>query len=142
MLGPDHPDTLGSVNNLAGLYQATGRYEVGPSRSISARWRPSERVLGPDHPDTLISVNNLAALYEATGRYDAAEPLYQRALEARERVLGPDHPVMGHARFGEQSGAGSMTPPAGMRRPSRSISARWRPASACSVPTTPTRSVR
>ena len=24
--GQDHPDTLGSVNNLAALYQAQGRY--------------------------------------------------------------------------------------------------------------------
>ena len=55
-------------------------------------------MLGPEHPDTLASVNNLAGLYEATGRYEAAEPLYQRALEASERVLGPEPPRHAHTR--------------------------------------------
>ena len=37
-------------------------------------------------------MNNLADLYQSQGRYGEAEPLYRRALEARERVLGPEHP--------------------------------------------------
>ena len=41
---------------------------------------------------TLNSVNNLAELYRDQGRYGKAEPLYERALEARERVLGKEHP--------------------------------------------------
>jgi CHAT domain-containing protein len=91
VLGRDHPDTLSSVNNLAGLYRATGRFEKAEplyERALEGR----ERVLGRDHPDTLGSVNNLAALYDATGRFAEAEPLYERALEGRERVLGRDHP--------------------------------------------------
>jgi len=58
-LGPEHPDTLTSVNNLAGLYQVQGRYgEAEPlyRRALAA----SEKVLGPEHPNTLASVNNLA----------------------------------------------------------------------------------
>ena len=50
-LGKDHPDTLGSVNNLAFLYKAQGRYgEAEPllRRALEAR----ERVLGKDHPDS------------------------------------------------------------------------------------------
>ena len=61
VLGPDHPDTLISVNNLAFLYESTGRYgEAEPlyQRALTAR----ERVLGPEHPDTLTSVNNPAYL--------------------------------------------------------------------------------
>jgi hypothetical protein len=49
-------------------------------------------VLGAEHPRTLISVNNLASLYNSQGRYGEAEPLYRRALAARERVLGAEHP--------------------------------------------------
>ena len=89
--GKEHPDTLTSVNNLAVLYQAQGRYgEAEPlyKRALEA----SERVLGKEHPDTLASVNNLALLYQAQGRYGEAEPLYRRALEASERVLGKEHP--------------------------------------------------
>ncbi len=90
MLGPDHTDTLTSVNNLAELYRAQGRHsEAEPlfKRALTAR----ERLLGPEHPQTLISVNALASLYQAQGRYSEAEQLYRRALAARERVLGPEH---------------------------------------------------
>ena len=47
---------------------------------------------GAEHPDTLNSVNNLASLYKVPGPPSEAEPLFKRALEARERVLGPEHP--------------------------------------------------
>jgi len=90
-LGPEHPQTLTSVNNLAYLLKTTGDYAAAEPlyrRALDA----SERVLGPEHPDTLISVNNLAALLESTGDYAAAEPLYRRALSVREHVLGPEHP--------------------------------------------------
>ena len=89
--GPEHPATLTSVNNLAGLYQVQGRYgEAEPLywRALAA----SEKVLGPEHPATLRSVNNLAALYKSQGRYGEAEPLYWRALMGWEKVLGPEHP--------------------------------------------------
>ncbi len=49
-------------------------------------------MLGAEHPHTLRSVNNLAALLESKGDYGGAEPLFRRALEARERVLGAEHP--------------------------------------------------
>ncbi len=91
VLGKEHPDTLRSVSNLAGLYYAKGRYgEAEPlnKRVIEAR----ERVLGKEHPDTLVSLNNLALLYQTQGRYSEAEPLYRRAFEAQERVLGKEHP--------------------------------------------------
>nr|VFK14111.1 MAG: Tetratricopeptide repeat-containing protein [Candidatus Kentron sp. FM] len=90
-LGPEHPDTLTSLNNLAGLYQSQGRYsEAEPlyQRALAA----SERVLGKEHPDTLSSLGNLALLYQAQGRYGEAEPLLQRVLATRERVLGRKHP--------------------------------------------------
>ncbi len=91
VLGPEHPDTLSSVNNLASLHQIQGRYgeaELLYRRALEAR----ARVLGPEHPQTLGSVNNLAGLYQAQGRYGEAEPLLRRALEASECVLGPEHP--------------------------------------------------
>ena len=43
-------------------------------------------------PSTLTSVNNLASLYRGPGPLREAEPLFKRALEARERVLGTEHP--------------------------------------------------
>ncbi len=91
MLGPEHPDTLSSLNNLAILYKNQGKYEQAEplyQRALATY----ERVLGPEHPDTLNTVNNLALLYADQGKYELAEPLYQRALTTYERVLGPEHP--------------------------------------------------
>jgi tetratricopeptide (TPR) repeat protein len=91
VLGAAHPDTLGSINNLASLYQDQGRYgEAEPllRRALAAR----ERMLGAEHPDTLGSINNLALLYLAQGRYGEAQPLFRRSLAARVRMLGAEHP--------------------------------------------------
>ena len=88
--GPEHPDTLASVNNPAELLPEQWGPRVGGAfyrRALEAR----EWALGPEHPDTLTSVNNLAALLSSKGDYATAEPLYRRALEARGRVLGPEH---------------------------------------------------
>ena len=91
VLGPDHPDTLNSRNNLAGAYESAGR--LGQAIPLLKRTLADrERVLGPDHPDTLTSRNNLAATYQAAGRLEQAIPLLKRTLADRERVLGPDHP--------------------------------------------------
>ncbi len=90
-LGPEHPDTLTSLNNLALLLDDKGDYNGAEPlyrRALEAR----ERILGPEHPNTLSSLNNLAGLLESKGAYDEAEPLIRCALEARERILGPEHP--------------------------------------------------
>jgi tetratricopeptide (TPR) repeat protein len=79
-----------SLNNLAHLYQAQGRYgEAEPLYQQALA--TSERVLGAEDPDTLTSLNNLASLYRAQGRYGEAEPLYQHALATSERILGAEH---------------------------------------------------
>jgi tetratricopeptide (TPR) repeat protein len=91
-LGPEHPETLISLNNLAEMYRALGDYrEALPlyQRVLAAR----EKSPGPDHPDTATSLSNLAGLYRARGDYAQALPLYQRALAIRERALGPEHPL-------------------------------------------------
>ena len=94
MLGPDHPNVAPSLNNLAALYRAQGRYaDAEPlyKRSLAIR----EKELGPDHPDVAQTLNNLAELYRAQGRYADAGPLYKRSLAIWEKALGPDHPDVG-----------------------------------------------
>jgi tetratricopeptide (TPR) repeat protein len=93
-LGPDHPQTAGSLNNLAGLYRSMGRYESAEPLHLRAL-AISEKQLGPDHPQTAGSLNNLAELYRSMGRYESAEPLYFRALAISEKQLGLDHPSTG-----------------------------------------------
>ncbi len=90
VLGPDHPDTLGSRNNLATAYRAAGR-AADAIRQHEQTLAALKRTLGPDHPDTLASRNNLALAYQAAGRAAGAIPLFEQTLADRERVLGPDH---------------------------------------------------
>ena len=49
VLGPEHPDTATSLNNLAGLYYAQGKYSLAEpllKRALAIR----EKQLGPEHP--------------------------------------------------------------------------------------------
>jgi tetratricopeptide (TPR) repeat protein len=89
--GPEHPFTVGSLNNLAALYDSTGDYAKAEPlyrRALAIR----EKALGGEHPYTAASLNNLAVLYDSMGDYVKAEPLYRRALAIREKALGPEHP--------------------------------------------------
>jgi tetratricopeptide (TPR) repeat protein len=62
-LGPDHPDTLASMNNLAMGYVAAGKLDLAlPLLEETLKIRKAK--LGPDHPDTLTSMSNLAVSYE------------------------------------------------------------------------------
>ncbi len=91
-LGPDHPDTATTLNNLGLLYRSIGDYtktELLYQRALKI----NEKALGPDHPATALALNNLAWLYYSLGNYAKAEPLYQRALKINEKALGPDHPA-------------------------------------------------
>ena len=89
--GPDHPDTLNSMNNLALSYSALGRtaeaLKLGEETLALRRTK-----LGPDHPDTLNSMNNLANSYSDLGRSAEALKLREETLALRRAKLGPDHP--------------------------------------------------
>ncbi len=90
-LGPEHPNTATSLNNLAGLLQAQG--DLAGARPLYERALAiREKALGPEHPDTATSLNNLAALLQDQGDLAGARPLYERALAIWERALGPEHP--------------------------------------------------
>ena len=91
VLGPDHPDTLTSRDNLANAYQDAGR--TGEAITLHEQTLTDrERVLGPDHPNTLTSRGNLALAYQVAGRTGEAITLHEQNLADSERVLGPDHP--------------------------------------------------
>ena len=90
-LGDDHPDTLTSMNNLAGGYYAAGRLdEAIPLWEETLRLRKAK--LGDEHPDTLTSMNNLAAGYRSAGRLEEAIPLYEETLRLCKAKLGDEHP--------------------------------------------------
>jgi tetratricopeptide (TPR) repeat protein len=90
-LGPDHPDTLASRNNLANAYRVTGRMAEAIELH-EEMLRQREAKLGPDHPDTLASRLNLAAAYDSLGRWAKAERLYRDVLARRRKAEKPDSP--------------------------------------------------
>ncbi len=87
---PDRPETLDSINNLAEVYNARGRY-----REAEALYRESleakRRVLGPEHLAALQTAQNLADVYAAEGRHEEAEKLSRETVAISRRVLGADH---------------------------------------------------
>jgi tetratricopeptide (TPR) repeat protein len=90
ILGPDHPDTLATLNDYAFLTSHRGELkDAEPLCRAALEGR--RRVLGHDHADTLTSLNNLANLLSRLGKAKEAEQSFREALERRKRVLGPDH---------------------------------------------------
>ena len=83
-LGPEHPRVAASLNNLALLYDAQGKYaEAEPlyKRSL-AIW---EKALGPEHPDVAQGLENYAALLRKTGRSAEASKMEARAKAIRAK---------------------------------------------------------
>jgi tetratricopeptide (TPR) repeat protein len=92
VLGPEHPQTALSLNNLAHLLQDQG--DLDGARALHERALAiREKTLGPDHPDTAESLNNLALLLQDQGDLEAARPLFERALAIYQKALGPEHPT-------------------------------------------------
>jgi len=91
ILGPDHPGTLVSRNNLALAYQDAGKLEKAIDL-FEQTLADFERILGPDHPHTLITRDNLALAYQDAGKLEKAINLFKQTLADSERILGSDHP--------------------------------------------------
>ncbi len=73
-----------SLNNLAVLYKAQGRYaEAEPlyQRALVI-W---EKAPGPEHPNVAQSLENYAALLRKTGRSDEATKMEARAKAIRAK---------------------------------------------------------
>ena len=90
-LGPEHLDTLTSIDNLALVLVEQAKYETAQElhyRALVGR----ERALGREHLDTLTSVDNLAWVLERQDKLEAAEAMTRQALEGREKALGKEHP--------------------------------------------------
>ena len=65
-LGPDHPDTGTSLNNLAALYFVTDRLPEAAAM-MSGVVRILEKALGNDHPNTQVVRENLQMIQEKIG---------------------------------------------------------------------------
>ncbi|MGD1805785.1 tetratricopeptide repeat protein, partial [Dapis sp. BLCC M126] len=76
-----------SDDDLMFPFLGLGRFYEGQGFDLQAQpWLEkgreiAEERLDKDHPGVATVYNNLAGLYESQGRYEAAEPLYQQAIE-------------------------------------------------------------
>ena len=61
VLGPDHPDTLSAMGQLAGAYSKLGCYDKAKTIYVSC-YDFSVVRLGEEHPTTVSAKGNLAAL--------------------------------------------------------------------------------
>jgi len=88
---PDgHAELATSLNNLAGICQAEGRYaDAEPLyREALAMFK---RLYKGDHLTVATFLNNLASLLKEKGRYAESESLYQDALAMQKRLFKGDH---------------------------------------------------
>ncbi|KAJ5159823.1 uncharacterized protein N7482_006827 [Penicillium canariense] len=104
-LGPEHPDTILCMDQVANIYWQQWRY-----RDVEIFLDPvvemKKRLLGPEHDSTLGSMELKArALYEQR-RYTQAEEIQAFILQVREKTLGPEHrltlDLMHHMAFTRQ----------------------------------------
>lgn len=86
-LGPDHPDTLSSMDNLAEACWQLKRLDQSiPLFEMTLQLR--EKKLGRQHPDTLLTVANLGVNYKDGDRLQEAIPLLEEAYRAAQKDSG------------------------------------------------------
>ena len=99
-LGPDHPDVATSLNNLAELYEAQGRY-ADAEPLYKRRWRYEKKRSVPIIPMLRVAEQS-GELYT---KPKAVMPMPSRCTSARwrsekKRLV----PIIPMSRFAEQSG--------------------------------------
>lgn len=88
--GPDHAETLNTVNSLGVLYAKQGKLQEAEFMYNRAL-RGYEAALGPDHTETVRTVYNLGIIYADQGMLQQAQAMFGRALHGYEKGIGPGH---------------------------------------------------
>jgi hypothetical protein len=87
ILGPEHPDTLTTMDSLASTYWLQGRTaEAAALQELVLEKR--RRIQGDDHPAALATMGNLALSYGARGKTAEAAALQEQVLEKRGNIKG------------------------------------------------------
>ena len=91
VLGEEHKDTLGSLNNMGVLLHNMEDYE-GSLSYYQQALRVKEKTLGKTHPDTLNTIMNMAGAYmDGLKNFVKAEEMFRQALDGFEKSLGKEH---------------------------------------------------
>ena len=119
-LGPDHPDTLTTLNNLAAAYWRSKQLDKSVPLFEDVLKR-LEAKLGRQHPDTQMTVGNLGVNYKDAGRLKEAIPLLEEAYQAAKTIPEPSRVVVNlidaYTKAGETAKPAELIQRATGRRP-------------------------
>jgi eukaryotic-like serine/threonine-protein kinase len=91
--GPEHPDTLASMHELAWAYKEAGKLDLAlPLLEETLKLRKAK--LGLEHPATHQSMNDLGLAYQTAEKLDLALPLLEETLKLKKAKLDPEDPDM------------------------------------------------
>jgi len=90
-LGPEHPETLNSMNNLANAYHSAGHF--GQALQLyEQKWKLMTDRFGPDHQATLSAIGFLARAHLSAKDTEKALPLYDQFVNSHRKQSQPDDP--------------------------------------------------
>ena len=92
VLGPEHPQTLRALSDLAWSLNESGEGPQGEELQRQVL-EIERRKFGNQHVDSARSMQRLAGTLLNMGRYADAEKLYREALEIQSRLLGLQDPA-------------------------------------------------
>jgi serine/threonine protein kinase/tetratricopeptide (TPR) repeat protein len=89
--GPEHPETLRSMRNLATIVMRMGK-NADAEQLFKKTLEVQKRVLGPEDPETLRTISGLVWALNDQEKRAEAQLLAEQTLEIQRRILGPEHP--------------------------------------------------
>jgi CHAT domain-containing protein len=98
-LGPDHPATANTLNNLATYLDRRGKPEEAEQLQRRAL-DILDRSLGPLHPDTAAMLTTLAVMLDRQGKLAESEALYRKAVEIARQAGNPRILLLNSSRLG------------------------------------------
>ncbi|KAF7712387.1 Kinesin light chain [Penicillium ucsense] len=91
VLGPEHPQTLDSMANLASNFYDQRRFVEAEGLAVQVLGA-QKRILGPEHPQTLDSMHHLVRTWRRLRRVSDASILLRECMDLCNELLGADHP--------------------------------------------------
>ena len=98
-LGPEHPATANTLNNLSTYLDRRGRAEEAEPLQRRAL-DILEKSLGPLHPDTAAMLTTLAVMLDRQGKLTESEALYRKAVEVARQAGNPRILLLNSSRLG------------------------------------------
>jgi non-specific serine/threonine protein kinase/serine/threonine-protein kinase len=92
ILGPEHRQTLETMDNLAFLMGVNGQLAQGEPLQRRV-FEASRRIFGPDDSHTLVAEDTLGSILNERDKYAEAEKLLREAVVRKARRFGPEAPI-------------------------------------------------